>query len=235
MRAQVFLVWRSVVSWSLSLSSFFSSDWTFASNSVGGGMLAALGHQLTSLTSGYDRMPTTCLLPVGFGLPGRTMSSVVSADGRLKGYSGTLDSSRFMLFYLMNNFNSFDPFSAEKTKYCKSCESFLVLTCVATGFYPKYLNMILRKSGVPISEDQIKSTGVRPSGDGTYNLSKTVEVLGHEKFEYDCYVTHSSLKEPIIKSMYTLILICVYIINLSLDGNKTTNKRVQVKTTVNLC
>uniref|UniRef100_A0A3B1JHY8 Ig-like domain-containing protein n=1 Tax=Astyanax mexicanus TaxID=7994 RepID=A0A3B1JHY8_ASTMX len=74
------------------------------------------------------------------------------------------------------------------------------LTCVATGFYPKYLNMILRKSGVPISEDQIKSTGVRPSGDGTYNLSKTVEVLGHEKFEYDCYVTHSSLKEPIIKT-----------------------------------
>ncbi|KAG9281401.1 HLA class I histocompatibility antigen, alpha chain E-like [Astyanax mexicanus] len=75
------------------------------------------------------------------------------------------------------------------------------LTCVATGFYPKYLKMILRISGVPISEDQIKSTGVRPSGDGTYNLSKTVEVLGHEKFEYDCYVTHSSLEEPIIKNV----------------------------------
>ncbi|XP_049329126.1 T-cell surface glycoprotein CD1e, membrane-associated-like [Astyanax mexicanus] len=73
------------------------------------------------------------------------------------------------------------------------------LTCVATGFYPKSLKMILRISGAPISEDQIKSTGVRPSGDGTYNLSKTLEVLENEKLnEYDCYVTHSSLKEPII-------------------------------------
>uniref|UniRef100_A0A3B1J9B1 Immunoglobulin C1-set domain-containing protein n=1 Tax=Astyanax mexicanus TaxID=7994 RepID=A0A3B1J9B1_ASTMX len=71
--------------------------------------------------------------------------------------------------------------------------------CVATGFYPKYLKMSLRKSGAPISEHQIKSTGVRPSGDGTYNLSKTVLILKNETLkEYDCYVTHSSLKEPII-------------------------------------
>uniref|UniRef100_A0A3B1IPS2 Ig-like domain-containing protein n=1 Tax=Astyanax mexicanus TaxID=7994 RepID=A0A3B1IPS2_ASTMX len=78
------------------------------------------------------------------------------------------------------------------------------LTCVATGFYPKSLKMILRKSGAPISEDQIKSTGVRPSGDGTYNLSKTLEVLENEKLnEYDCYVTHSSLKEPIVVHLGT--------------------------------
>uniref|UniRef100_A0A8B9HTU1 Immunoglobulin C1-set domain-containing protein n=1 Tax=Astyanax mexicanus TaxID=7994 RepID=A0A8B9HTU1_ASTMX len=78
------------------------------------------------------------------------------------------------------------------------------LTCVATGFYPKSLKMILRISGVPISEHQIKSTGVRPSGDGTYNLSKTLEVLENEKLnEYDCYVTHSSLKEPIIECVKT--------------------------------
>uniref|UniRef100_A0A3B1J8Y6 Ig-like domain-containing protein n=1 Tax=Astyanax mexicanus TaxID=7994 RepID=A0A3B1J8Y6_ASTMX len=76
-----------------------------------------------------------------------------------------------------------------------SDSSKLTLTCLATGFYPKDATVIWRRSSSPLSEDLITSSAVRPNDDGTYQLRKT------EKDQYECYVTHRTLKEPVIKKL----------------------------------
>ncbi|XP_049329109.1 class I histocompatibility antigen, Gogo-C*0101/C*0102 alpha chain-like isoform X5 [Astyanax mexicanus] len=82
-----------------------------------------------------------------------------------------------------------------------SDSSKLILTCLATGFYPKDATVIWRRSSSPLSEDLITSSAVRPNDDGTYQLRKSVEILGAEKDQYECYVTHRTLKEPVIKKL----------------------------------
>ncbi|XP_048052587.1 H-2 class I histocompatibility antigen, Q10 alpha chain-like [Megalobrama amblycephala] len=77
-------------------------------------------------------------------------------------------------------------------------KSKLKLTCMATGFYPKDVMMIIRKNHTSLPEDQIESTGIRPNHDGSFQMRKSVEIKGKEKDEYDCFVTHKSIKEPII-------------------------------------
>ncbi|XP_039507718.1 beta-2-microglobulin-like [Pimephales promelas] len=78
-----------------------------------------------------------------------------------------------------------------------SDESKLILTCLATGFYPKEVGMTFRKYHTPLRYDEIESSGVRPNHDGSYQLRKSVEIKKEERDEYDCFVSHSSLKEPI--------------------------------------
>ncbi|XP_056612029.1 major histocompatibility complex class I-related gene protein-like, partial [Triplophysa dalaica] len=71
--------------------------------------------------------------------------------------------------------------------------------CLATGFYPKDLTMIIRKNKSLMPETEIESTGVRPNHDGTYQIRKSVEIVENEKHYYDCFVTHTTLKEAIVK------------------------------------
>jgi len=78
-----------------------------------------------------------------------------------------------------------------------SDKSKLKLTCLATGFYPKDVGMTFRKYHTPLRYDEIESSGVRPNHDGSYQLRKSVEIEEEEKDEYYCFVSHSSLKEPI--------------------------------------
>ncbi|KAL7868703.1 hypothetical protein SRHO_G00100870 [Serrasalmus rhombeus] len=74
----------------------------------------------------------------------------------------------------------------------------LTLTCLATGFYPKDVRLDVRKYCTSLPEHLITSSGVRPNDDGTYQLRKSVEIQEDEKAEYDCYVNHVTLEEPII-------------------------------------
>ncbi|XP_053092648.1 major histocompatibility complex class I-related gene protein isoform X2 [Pangasianodon hypophthalmus] len=74
----------------------------------------------------------------------------------------------------------------------------LTLTCLATGFYPPDVQMHLRKLRTSLPEHLVTSSGVRPNGDGTYQLKKSVNIVEDDKALYDCYVTHSSLEKPII-------------------------------------
>ncbi|KAG7324662.1 hypothetical protein KOW79_012678 [Hemibagrus wyckioides] len=74
----------------------------------------------------------------------------------------------------------------------------LTLTCLATGFYPKDIEMYLRKGKTNLPDHLVATTGVRPNGDGTYQQRKSVEILENEKELYDCYVNHITLKKPII-------------------------------------
>ncbi|KAG9281397.1 hypothetical protein AMEX_G4224 [Astyanax mexicanus] len=75
----------------------------------------------------------------------------------------------------------------------------LTLTCLITGFYPKDVTMSLRKFTTSFPDHLITSSGVRPNDDGTYQLRKSVEISGDDSADFNCYVTHSSLTEPVIK------------------------------------
>ncbi|XP_073714134.1 zinc-alpha-2-glycoprotein-like [Misgurnus anguillicaudatus] len=74
----------------------------------------------------------------------------------------------------------------------------LKLTCMATGFYPKDVTLVIRKYRTSLPDNEIESTGVRPNHDGTYQLRKSVEIAENEKADYDCFVSHITLDEPII-------------------------------------
>uniref|UniRef100_A0A3B4CQ05 Ig-like domain-containing protein n=1 Tax=Pygocentrus nattereri TaxID=42514 RepID=A0A3B4CQ05_PYGNA len=74
----------------------------------------------------------------------------------------------------------------------------LTLTCLATGFYPKDVRLDVRKFQTSLPEHLLTSSGVRPNGDGTYQLRKSVEIQEDEKADYDCYVNHVTLEKPII-------------------------------------
>uniref|UniRef100_A0A3B1IEV9 Ig-like domain-containing protein n=1 Tax=Astyanax mexicanus TaxID=7994 RepID=A0A3B1IEV9_ASTMX len=73
------------------------------------------------------------------------------------------------------------------------------LTCLATGFYPKDVELCVRKFGTSIPEHLITSSGIRHNDDGTYQLRKSMEINGDDPTDYDCYVHHSSLTEPVMK------------------------------------
>ena len=83
----------------------------------------------------------------------------------------------------------------------------LTLTCLATGFYPKDVVVSLRKFRTSLPEHLLTSSGVRPNDDGTYQLRKSVEIQEDEKADYYCYVSHSSLKEP-VKQWGNHICVC---------------------------
>ncbi|XP_050993297.1 zinc-alpha-2-glycoprotein-like isoform X2 [Labeo rohita] len=81
---------------------------------------------------------------------------------------------------------------------CTSDKTKLKLTCLATGFYPKDVTLLIRKYRTSLPENEVESSGVRPNHDGTYQLKKSVEIKEDEKAEYDCFVAHRTLKEPVI-------------------------------------
>ncbi|XP_066524820.1 BOLA class I histocompatibility antigen, alpha chain BL3-6-like [Hoplias malabaricus] len=74
----------------------------------------------------------------------------------------------------------------------------LTLTCLATGFYPKDLKMRLRIFTTSLPDHLLTSSGVRPNGDGTYQLRKSVDVQEEDTAGYDCSVEHSSFSEAVI-------------------------------------
>ncbi|XP_067310703.1 uncharacterized protein [Pseudorasbora parva] len=82
-----------------------------------------------------------------------------------------------------------------------SDESKLKLTCLATGFFPKDVMMTIRKNGIFLPEDEIKFSGIRPNHDGSFQMRKSVEIKEDEKAEYDCFVSHKSIKEPTITKL----------------------------------
>lgn len=78
---------------------------------------------------------------------------------------------------------------------------------MASGFYPRHMEMSLQMNGVPVTEeDGVTSTGIVPNGDGTFQLRKSLEIVDC-MFPYDvlyvCVVKHTGTKTintlPIIK------------------------------------
>ncbi|XP_014032768.2 major histocompatibility complex class I-related gene protein [Salmo salar] len=73
------------------------------------------------------------------------------------------------------------------------------LTCMATGFYPKDVEMNIKKNGVPLTKhDGVQSAGVLPNDDETYQIRMSVQIPEADKETYECYVHHRTLEEPIV-------------------------------------
>ncbi|CAM4640059.1 unnamed protein product [Leuciscus chuanchicus] len=88
-----------------------------------------------------------------------------------------------------------------------------LLVCLATGFYPKHVQMEIRHDQTPVPDDQLNSEGIRPNADGSFQLKKSLEILPSERSQYQCVVKHQTLTEP-------LIIRC---------GNRIIHQRVNVR------
>ncbi|KAI4818306.1 hypothetical protein KUCAC02_011652 [Chaenocephalus aceratus] len=67
----------------------------------------------------------------------------------------------------------------------------IILSCMATGFYPKDILLQIKRNGrVLTKEDGVSSTGTRPNGDETYQRTDGVEILRTDVSTYTCEVKH---------------------------------------------
>ncbi|XP_026144156.1 H-2 class I histocompatibility antigen, Q10 alpha chain-like [Carassius auratus] len=94
-------------------------------------------------------------------------------------------------------------------KRCTRDKTKVKLTCFATGLYLKDVMLLIRKYRSPLPEEEIVSSGVRPNHDGTYQLKKSVFIQEDEDAEYDCFVFHRALKEPIITKWEVQSVYCL--------------------------
>ncbi|XP_041956550.1 uncharacterized protein LOC121715171 isoform X4 [Alosa sapidissima] len=71
----------------------------------------------------------------------------------------------------------------------------VLLTCLATGFYPRHINLTLLRDGQSVSDHQITGGELLPNGDETYQMRKSLEVSAEElqHHHYTCTVEHLSL------------------------------------------
>ncbi|XP_061573658.1 hereditary hemochromatosis protein homolog [Cololabis saira] len=70
------------------------------------------------------------------------------------------------------------------------------ITCLATDFYPRHINLTLLRDGDPVDENQMTVGSVLPNGNGLYQLRKTLMVDEEElqrKHKYTCAASHLSL------------------------------------------
>ncbi|XP_036372948.1 major histocompatibility complex class I-related gene protein-like [Megalops cyprinoides] len=70
------------------------------------------------------------------------------------------------------------------------------VTCLATGFYPRHINMTLKRNTQPVPDQELTRGEPLPNGDGTYQLRRSLSVSAeklNERHLYTCTVTHSSV------------------------------------------
>ncbi|KAM4581575.1 DLA class I histocompatibility antigen, A9/A9 alpha chain-like [Odontesthes bonariensis] len=70
------------------------------------------------------------------------------------------------------------------------------LTCLATDFYPRHINLTLQRDGVPVDADRLSGGSVLPNGNGLYQVRKALTIDGEElrrKHVYTCTAAHLSL------------------------------------------
>ncbi|CAI5686333.1 unnamed protein product [Oreochromis niloticus] len=69
----------------------------------------------------------------------------------------------------------------------------LILTCLATGFYPKDIELWIKRNGrVLTADDGLKSSGVLPNNDETFQRRDHVEILKSDLSEFSCEVIHKA-------------------------------------------
>ncbi|XP_056307933.1 T-cell surface glycoprotein CD1b3 isoform X2 [Danio aesculapii] len=62
------------------------------------------------------------------------------------------------------------------------------VSCLATGFYPRHINLTLLRDGQPVSDHELTGGDLLPNGDGTYQMRKSLEIRAEErqKHKYSC-------------------------------------------------
>ncbi|XP_056106754.1 major histocompatibility complex class I-related gene protein-like [Rhinichthys klamathensis goyatoka] len=71
------------------------------------------------------------------------------------------------------------------------------VSCLATGFYPRHINLTLFRDGQPVSDHEITGGDLLPNGDGTYQMRKSLEISA-DTHRYSCSATHLSLDKTLI-------------------------------------
>uniref|UniRef100_A0A673LEB0 Ig-like domain-containing protein n=1 Tax=Sinocyclocheilus rhinocerous TaxID=307959 RepID=A0A673LEB0_9TELE len=69
-------------------------------------------------------------------------------------------------------------------------QSELILTCLATGFYPKHIEMNITLNNITLQP--FSSSGVRPNDDQTFQTRTSVKIHRDEKQSYECRVLQSN-------------------------------------------
>ncbi|XP_026118064.1 hereditary hemochromatosis protein homolog [Carassius auratus] len=72
----------------------------------------------------------------------------------------------------------------------------LQISCLATGFYPRHINLTLFRDGQPVDDDHITGGEILPNGDGTYQMRKSLVISEEElrqEHKYNCTMKHLSL------------------------------------------
>ncbi|XP_016123010.1 major histocompatibility complex class I-related gene protein-like [Sinocyclocheilus grahami] len=75
----------------------------------------------------------------------------------------------------------------------KQLSSGFRVSCLATGFYPRHINLTLFREGQPVADHEITGGDLLPNADGMYQMRKSLEINRAEKHTYTCSVTHLSL------------------------------------------
>ncbi|KAK9970452.1 hypothetical protein ABG768_026397, partial [Culter alburnus] len=72
----------------------------------------------------------------------------------------------------------------------------LQISCLATGFYPRHINLTLFRDDQPVDDDQITGGEILPNGDGTYQMRKSLVISAEElreRHKYNCTMKHLNL------------------------------------------
>ncbi|XP_048066600.1 major histocompatibility complex class I-related gene protein-like isoform X2 [Megalobrama amblycephala] len=72
----------------------------------------------------------------------------------------------------------------------------LRISCLATGFYPRHINLTLFRDDQPVDDDQITGGEILPNGDGTYQMRKSLVISTEElreRHKYNCTMKHLNL------------------------------------------
>uniref|UniRef100_A0A8C2KQ44 Ig-like domain-containing protein n=1 Tax=Cyprinus carpio TaxID=7962 RepID=A0A8C2KQ44_CYPCA len=99
---------------------------------------------------------------------------------------------RSALFRQQHNLNDDKP----EVKFIQKANSDSAgsrLSCLATGFYPRHINLTLFRDEQPVADHEITGGDLLPNDDGTYQMRKSLEVSAADKHTYTCSVTHLSL------------------------------------------
>ncbi|KAI2661520.1 DLA class I histocompatibility antigen, A9/A9 alpha chain [Labeo rohita] len=72
----------------------------------------------------------------------------------------------------------------------------LQISCLATGFYPRHINLTLFRDGQAVGDDQITGGEILPNGDGTYQMRRSLVISEEElreEHKYNCTMKHLNL------------------------------------------
>ncbi|XP_047460607.1 H-2 class I histocompatibility antigen, Q10 alpha chain-like isoform X3 [Mugil cephalus] len=80
-------------------------------------------------------------------------------------------------------------------------ETNVILTCLATGSYPKDIVLNIKRNGrILTREDGVGTSGVRPNGDDTFQRRDFMEIKKSDQSDYSCEVIHAASDTYVKKS-----------------------------------
>ncbi|XP_053706978.1 hereditary hemochromatosis protein homolog [Synchiropus splendidus] len=89
------------------------------------------------------------------------------------------------------------------TIFSKQVKGRALLTCLATDFYPRHINLTLLQDGRQVQQNQLTAGRVLPNGNGLYQMRITLVLTEQEllqKHNYTCTAAHLSLDNRLLVS-----------------------------------